>query len=159
METLDDLVLESARLSVRLRNKIKEVARDPQARQYTYVLLLQNGNFYVGSTGNIYIRMVDHFFDTERSSLWVREHGPPIRIVEICRNSSPDDEERKTLEYMDMFGWEKVRGSHWCKVEPRCQPVKSREFVRGFAEDPEYVPRQEINEIMKVAVELWSSMI
>lgn len=158
-KSLDDLVLESARLAVQLRKRFKEQQGEhgTQVRYYTYVLLLQDECVYVGSSNNIFIRMMEHFYDTGMSSNWVREHGPAIRVLEIIRNSNPDDETYKTLEYMSLFGWESVRGAGWCKLDLRNQPAALTTFVRDRC-DFEYLTRKEINEILKTARNLYDVM-
>ena len=97
---LEPMLLQSARLSVDIRRAYSRLKRDPGARYYTYVLLLQNNKMYVGSTDNIYNRLLDHCQMSKSSAIWVREHGPVQRIVEISRNCNRDDETYKTMEYM-----------------------------------------------------------
>ena len=155
-KSLDALILESAQLAVQLRRRCKEVSPGNSPR-FTYVLLLQDECIYVGTTTNIYIRLMDHLHDTAMSSNWVREHGPVIRVLEIIRNSTPEDETYKTLEYMSMFGHESVRGAGWCKVELRNPPAALHGFVRdrgGF----EYLQRKEIDEIIGIARNLYDTM-
>jgi hypothetical protein len=154
---MEALLLESAKAWVQVRNAYGSVKRDPMARYYTYTLLLQRGKFYVGSTDNIFVRLVDHMTMSPSSSLWVREHGPVSRVVEIVRNSSRDDERYKTLEYMNLMGWENVRGAAHCRVDMRTPPSGLGLFCRDRA-DFEYVDRREINEILKHVAELSQSL-
>lgn len=151
--TLDDLILESARLNVALRKRFKSAKHDPTARYYTYVLLLQNENVYVGSTNSLFIRFMEHFHVTDMSSCWVREHGPPVRVLEVSKNSREDDERYKALEYMQLFGHESVRGASWCKVELKSPPAALQTFVRDRA-DFQYVARSEIDEALEIAAGL-----
>lgn len=99
-QTLEPLLLQSAQLSVSIRRAYARLKRDPGARYYTYVLLLNENKMYVGSTDNIYRRLLDHCQMGKSSSVWVREHGPVRRVVEISRNCGRDDEAYKTFEYM-----------------------------------------------------------
>jgi predicted GIY-YIG superfamily endonuclease len=80
---------------------------------YVYALELQNGNYYVGMSKNVADRLASHFSGI--GALWTRKH-PPQRVVEICVGDK-DEERRKTLEYMQTYGWQRVRGSNWCRVE------------------------------------------
>lgn len=148
---LEDLILQSARLNVRLRKKLRAEQQDPEARYFfTYVLLLQNGNIYVGSTNSLYMRLYEHLHETDMSSQWVRLHGPVIRVLEISRNSKKDDEVYKTLEYMSLFGWQSVRGAHWCKVELKASPPALHDFQRDRS-DFRYLSRQEIDAAIAIS--------
>jgi len=158
-KTLDELILESAHLAVQLRKRLRKGQNDEgPARYYTYVLLLQDECIYVGSSNNIYVRLMEHLHETEMSSNWVREHGPVIRVLEISKNASPDDETYKTLEYMSLFGWQSVRGAGWCKMEVRNPPAALTAFCRDRA-DFEYLSRREIDEIVAVSRQLYDTMM
>jgi len=156
-KTLDDLILESARIAIQLRNKFKEEKDDPTARFFTYALLLQDECVYVGSSNSIYMRLMEHMHDQERSSIWVREHGPVIRVLEVVRNSKHDDETYKTLEYMNLFGWQSVRGAGWCKLELRGPPAALHTFERDRA-DLNYMTRKEIHDALEIARSLSRDM-
>lgn len=151
--SLDALLLEAARLSVAVRAAYAALKRDPAARYFTYVLLLQNGKMYVGNTDNIYQRLLEHCLMSPSAAVWVREHGPVARVVEICRNCTREDETYKTLEYMSLFGWEHVRGAAWCRPEMRAPPVPLAEFTR----EPrpfEYMTRRDMDGVLARVREL-----
>jgi hypothetical protein len=154
-KSLDELVIESARLAVQLRKRFKS-GHGNQGRYYTYVLLLQDECIYVGSSNNIYIRLMEHHYDPTMSSNWVREHGPVIRVLEVIRDSSPVDETYKTLEYMSLFGWESVRGAGWCKIDIR-QPAALTLFERTRA-DFNYLTRTEIDDVLRISKDLYDTM-
>ena len=160
-KSLDDLILESARLAVQLRKRFKaghgEDFTGNPGRYYTYALLLQNECIYVGSSNNIYIRLMEHLYDQTMSSNWVKEHGPVIRVLEVIRNSTPVDETYKTLEYMSLFGWESVRGAGWCKVDLRNPPAALVGFSRTRS-DFEYLSRKEINDVLQISKDLFETM-
>jgi hypothetical protein len=158
-KTLDELILESARLTVQLRKRFRAQRDDGTSEnpRYTYVLLLQDECVYIGTTTNIFIRLMDHLHETTMTSNWVREHGPVIRVLEIIRNSTIEDETYKTLEYMTMFGYESVRGASWCKLELRHPPAAFHTFRRDRS-DFEYVYRKEIDEIVQTARDLYETM-
>lgn len=152
---LEPLLLESARLSVAIRRTFLKVKRDPKARYYyTYVLLLQGGKFYVGASNNVYNRLLDHALLAESSALWVKEHGPVQRVVEILRDCAPDDERYKTLEYMSMFGWSNVRGASYCKPSLQSAPAALAEFRRDPHRPFQYLSRREIDDICAVVDDL-----
>jgi hypothetical protein len=148
---LDELLFQAARTNVAIRREYARLrgvdsggeAVGGGAKHFVYVLLLSSGMFYVGSTDNVYQRLLEHVVMSPSSSLWVREHGPVRRIVEVCRNCGPNDETLKTLEYMMLFGWENVRGSHWCRVALDAPPRPLAGFQRGAAEF-EYLSMEEM---------------
>lgn len=78
---------------------------------YVYTLLLEEGYWYVGYTGNIPKRMEEHF--SGLGSRFTVRH-PPIAIVDIFEGSL-EDEEMVTLIYMSKFGYNKVKGSIWAE--------------------------------------------
>jgi hypothetical protein len=146
-DTLRAELLGAAKSAVHVRKMYLQLKRDPTARYFTYVLLLQNGNIYVGSSDNIIMRLYEHEFQTPQSAQFVREHGPVIRVMEIAQNSRADDETYKTLEYMSLFGWERVRGAGWCRGSMRGPPGELASFRRDRT-DFEYLSRADIDEIL-----------
>ena len=121
-------LIDAARLNIRIRTLYARLKKESKGRYFTYVILLQNGKIYVGSSDNIYQRLYEHEMQTPQSAGFVREHGPVIRVLEISRNCRADDETYKTLEYMSLFGYENVRGSAWCRGEMRSPPAELATF-------------------------------
>lgn len=149
--------LASARTSVQLRRTLAKRKRDPSARYFTYTLLLRDGNVYVGSTDNVYVRLLDHYLMTSSSSVWVREHGPVQRVLEIVEDSTADDEKYKTLEYMSTFGWERVRGAGWCRSQMRAAPAALDAFARDRA-DFAYMSRPRISDVVTEVTRLAATL-
>jgi predicted GIY-YIG superfamily endonuclease len=136
--------LAASRASVRLKKVLARAGRrDARARYFTYTLLLSDNRVYVGSTDNIYGRLLEHYLMSPSSSVWVREHGPVRRVLEIVEDSAAEDEAYKTLEYMSLFGWESVRGGGWCRAAMRGPPAALADFQRTRA-DFRYMDRPEI---------------
>ena len=146
---LETLLYRAAAVSVALRRRYAMIKDDPEARYFVYVLLLQSGKLYVGSTNNPYTRFLDHFTMLPTSAAWVKEWGPPVRVVELLRNCRADDEQYKYLEYASMFGWESVRGGGSCKVIMSRPPAGLAEFDRDPSRRFECVPRAEIDLIVR----------
>ena len=126
---LSELLLQNTRSYLQLQKEYAQRKSDARAKYYTYVLMLQNGKFYVGNTDNIFLRLYQHYTMSAYSSVWVRTHGPVVRIVEILRNCSKDDEHYKTLQYCSLFGHQNVRGSWYCRVHPSFHLTASDRFV------------------------------
>jgi hypothetical protein len=128
--SLEGMLLDAARLNVRIRRHYASVKRHASARYYTYVLLLQRNKIYVGSSDLLVQRLLEHRTMSPASAKWVREHGPVERVVEVAVNCGPEDEMYKTLEYMSLFGWQHVRGSYWCRSDMRAPPPALAWFER-----------------------------
>lgn len=152
-DDLESLLLQSAHLNAQIRKRLIQSDRPSNAKLFTYVLLLQNNNIYVGSTSNVFVRFHQHFYDTEYASKWVREHSPVLRVLEVVRNSSAEDEVYKTLEYMSVYGHESVRGGHWTNVDMKNPPQALHKFVRNRC-DFEYMSREDIDKATNIARDL-----
>jgi predicted GIY-YIG superfamily endonuclease len=83
------------------------------SQSYIYVLRCKGGNYYVGRSTDPDRRFLEHVGD--KGSAWTRLHEP-LEIVER-EIEQPFMEVRKTLEYMQRYGVEKVRGGSWVGVE------------------------------------------
>lgn len=141
-----DLLHESLVVQCNIRVMYSKIKQN-DARYFTYVLLLQDGKIYVGSTDNVYTRLYDHFSGAETSANWVKEHGPPIRVIEIIEQSAPEDEHYKFCEYATKFGFENVRGGPYCRVVQSREPPCLRNFV--YSTRPfQYISRDDINTIV-----------
>lgn len=80
-------------------------------KNYVYVLELEDNRYYIGRTSNIVQRMQEHFGGN--GSVYTSKFKP-IKIVEINEELTLEDERNKTLEYMELYDWKKVRGYVWC---------------------------------------------
>lgn len=145
---IEALLLDAARLSVQIRREYARIKLDPSARYYTYVLLLQRNKMYVGCSDNLFQRLLEHRLMSPSAAVWVREHGPVQRVVEVSRNCAADDETYKTLEYMSLFGWENVRGAGWCRLDMRAPPSALADFERDPARAFNYMPRKDLDLVM-----------
>jgi hypothetical protein len=158
-ETLERLLLKSAELNIQIRRKYQAVKPSSETKYYTYVLMLQGGRIYVGNSDNIYTRLTEHFLQSTHSSNWVREHGPPLRVMEIVRNSCADDERYKTLEWCDLVGYEYVRGAAYCKMDSRGPPPPLATFNRDPGRTFEYLNREEIDDIVRTCKKLATQVL
>jgi hypothetical protein len=142
-----DLLFEAATKAVSIRNMYTDfwTHRAP-ARYFTYVLLLQQGKLYVGSTDNIYVRLLDHFTCSPMSAVWVREYGPPERIVEIIVGGPSDTESYVFCMYADRFGYTNVRGGGVCKLMVTHEP----QVVKSFEADGRILQSLPRSSILKI---------
>lgn len=83
-------------------------------KNYIYVLHLIEDRYYVGRTGNILRRIEEHF--TLGGSIYTKQFKP-IKVIEVTEELTPEDERIKTIEIMEKYGWEKVRGACWCSLK------------------------------------------
>lgn len=107
-------------------------------RSYVYVLELENGRYYVGRTSNFIQRMNEHF--KEGGALYTKKYRP-IKIKEVVVEKTKYDERDKTLEYMDKYGCENVRGYAWCRENLSKKPTirENKNVVKEcvFHDNPE----------------------
>lgn len=110
---------------IRLLFQFKELVRTRIERCTVYILELENGKYYVGSTTNRKRRLQEHI--KRKGSKWTKEHRPVRVLREYRRIPSRyvlGMESRVTAECMLKFGVDNVRGSMFCGT---------REFHMGDA--------------------------
>ncbi len=94
---------------------IKEKYSDVKSSQIViYVLELTNGKYYVGKTNNISRRLSDH--KNHLGSSWTKKYHP-INVEHIYPNSDDFDEDKITLQMMDKYGVDNVRGASYVSIE------------------------------------------
>jgi hypothetical protein len=134
--------------NIRVTNEYTKLGRGHEIngfRFFTYALLLQGGKIYIGDSSNIYSRLAAHVEMNESSANWVKTHGPVKRILEITYDAPPGAERERFLEYADIFGFENVRGSNWCRNVMNSPNVLD-EFKRGQMSH-KFMNRDEIRQI------------
>jgi hypothetical protein len=142
------LLYDAAVLAAAIKGMYARTKDYPTARFFVYVLLLQEGKLYVGTTDNPYVRFGQHFACSPESAAWVREYGPPIRVVEMCENCRPEDEHYKFTEYADKFGYQNIRGGGCCRVIMNQEPPTVKSYRRRPDSDFTYLTRSEIDDIV-----------
>ena len=95
-------------------------------RSYIYVLELEDERYYIGRTSNIVQRMNEHFRGD--GALYTKKYKP-IKIKEIIVEKTKYDERDKTLECMEKYGWDKVRGYAWCNESLSKKPKIKKKIV------------------------------
>ena len=79
-----------------------------------YVLRLEDDCYYVGMSYNLNFRWSQHWMGS--GAKWTRLHKPVEVIKVIYPATEKGIENRVTLEYMELYGKEKVKGGSYCKV-------------------------------------------
>lgn len=80
---------------------------------FIYILELNGGNWYVGSTTNLQDALLQH---VHRPTGWVRKHGWTGRYE--AYNVLISEERWVTIAMMRRFGKDKVRGACWLGCMP-----------------------------------------
>ncbi|MFY7728091.1 MAG: GIY-YIG nuclease family protein [Flavobacterium sp.] len=81
---------------------------------YIYVLELEHHKYYVGKTIHPTFRIADHF--CQGGSMWTKKYKP-IRITELIPNCDEYDEDKYTIQYMNQYGINNVRGGSFCEIK------------------------------------------
>ena len=81
---------------------------------YIYILELENSKYYIGKTNNPSFRLKSHF--NKNGSEWTKFYEPK-KIIEIRENCDIYDEDKITIEYMNKFGIDNVRGGSFVSFE------------------------------------------
>lgn len=86
-----------------------------------YVLSLIEGKYYVGySEKSDDTRIKQHFYGS--GSEWTKKFAP-IDVIHI-EDGSIEDENKKTLELMSLYGYNNVRGGKWTSTNDYKAPPK-----------------------------------
>jgi len=88
-----------------------------------YVLKLTQGKYYVGYTDDLDVRLTNHKLGV--GSKWTQTYKME-RVLKLYRNMTKRDEDRITLEMMNKFGYENVRGGSWSQMTLRSNPTKGK---------------------------------
>jgi hypothetical protein len=72
-----------------------------------YILKLENNKYYIGKTDNLEKRKKAHMNGTACS--WTKKYKL-LSVEKIIQDASPFDEDKYTIEYMNKYGIDNVRG-------------------------------------------------
>lgn len=126
-------------------------------QRWIYTLELTDGNYYVGTTDDVEKRLKKH--GKKHGAAWTFIYKPIKRLevidVGICTESEATVLENKlTIDYMDKYGWRKVRGGIF--VSPNDFSVYNRlityskQHELGFnIEKPLDIPKSHLQKILK----------
>ena len=81
---------------------------------FIYTLQLEKGKYYVGKTNNPQFRLESHF--NSNGSEWTKIYKP-LKILDIKSNCDNYDEDKITLQNMDKYGINNVRGGSFVSIK------------------------------------------
>ena len=79
-----------------------------------YAIQLEQGKYYIGKTNNPKFRLESHF--NSNGSAWTKIYKP-LRILEVKSNCDDYDEDKTTMQYMDKYGINNVRGGSFVSLK------------------------------------------
>ena len=80
---------------------------------FIYAIQLEKGKYYIGKTNNPQFRLESHF--NSNGSEWTKKYKP-LKVLEIKPNCDDYDENKITLQYMDKYGINNVRGGSFVSI-------------------------------------------
>jgi hypothetical protein len=80
---------------------------------FLYILQLEQGKYYVGKTIHPEFRIDQHFLSN--GSAWTKKYKP-ISVLKIIPNCDDYDEDKQTIQCMEKYGLENVRGGSFCEI-------------------------------------------
>ncbi len=103
-----------------------------EEQTYVYVLLLEEGRYYVGLSKIPADRIASHL--QSNGSTWTKKYAP-IRVIET-QEGDAFDEDKLTKQYMLNYGIDNVRGASYSQVTLSVEQIASirREFesIKGI---------------------------
>ena len=79
-----------------------------------YVLRLEGDNYYVGMSYNLNFRFAQHW--QGKGAKWTKLHKP-LEVIRIIYPALEENIENKiTLEYIALYGADRVKGGSYCKI-------------------------------------------
>ena len=89
------------------------ICKDKSKSIFIYVLECASHKYYIGKTNNPKFRFEQHF--TTNSTAWTTKYKP-IRLYQLIPDCDDYDEDKYTLQYMEKYGINNVRGGSYSKL-------------------------------------------
>ena len=86
-----------------------------------YVLELNNGHWYIGVSEHLNTRIAQHM--SGNGSRWSKMHGVKrLEAVKVLDSYNTTWEDCTTIQYMQKYGFKKVRGGSYCRIKMESPP-------------------------------------
>lgn len=98
--------------------QVSPEAPGPDKIYTVYVLLLQDGYFYVGKTASDFSQHVKTYFNTSGNFTgidWLSLH-PPVKPLFYCYTQNPSYDKNVFLSLVGMYGLDKIRGYTYTNI-------------------------------------------
>ena len=82
--------------------------------KYIYILKLESKKWYIGISENIENRINNHI--KGKGSRWTNIYKP-LKLIKSYKIKDLHDEDKVTIEYMEKYGINNVRGGSFCNIE------------------------------------------
>lgn len=112
IKLLETEILEEER-KIREINILNDIPHTRNNGKCIYVLKLENGKYYVGSTNNLQRRLSQHILG--QGCMWTQKYKP-CNIIELER-CEDFKEDMITKKYMKLYGIDNVRGGQYSQIE------------------------------------------
>ena len=77
-----------------------------------YILELESNKYYVGKTAPPDFQLNIHY--TMGECLWTKKYNP-LKLINLISNCDNFDEDKETIQYMNKYGINNVRGGSFCQ--------------------------------------------
>ncbi|MCA1066105.1 GIY-YIG nuclease family protein (plasmid) [Rossellomorea sp. AcN35-11] len=103
-----------------------------KVERFIYILELEGGNYYVGQTDNLESRFSKH--ERGKGSQWTQIYKPISMVdvigIGVCTSDEAIKKENEvTLQAMEKYGWEKVRGGDFASANEMTIYIKLKNEV------------------------------
>jgi len=103
---------------------------------YIYAIKLEKGKYYIGKTTNPQFRLHSHF--DSNGSYWTKKYKP-LKVIEIRPNCDDYDEDKITIQYMNKYGINNVRGGSFVSVKLDKSSIDTLKRMNNGANDKCFV--------------------
>lgn len=96
---------------------------------FIYIIQLEQNKFYIGKTNNPQFRLENHF--NSHGSEWTKLYKP-LKVIEIKPNCDDYDEDKITIQYMNKYGINNVRGGSFVSIKLEESTLKTlKKMIKG----------------------------
>ena len=94
-----------------------------------YILRCEQKKYYIGKTKKLTTRLEDHF--NKSGAEWTKIYKP-VEVIELHPNCDSFDEDKYTLQFMEKYGIENVRGGTFTKFKLDLTDITAiNKMIRG----------------------------